>query len=181
VQKTSIGSGRVTVVAALARNAVGDDKADVPVGRLSSAAVDILLGLYTAQTRMLENGFRNDVANLAVCTLLANLIDGFVAAELGKPSLSLVQKGWHLRRRELLLARPNVESRKVGAAANRLTNDFRKSLEASAGANGLARELAAICLAVISEYHERGEPGSCFAEAEGALSQLIRAFSKGVA
>jgi len=95
VQKTSIGSGRVTVVAALARNAVGDDKADVPVGRLSSAAVDILLGLYTAQTRMLENGFRNDVAVLAVCTLLANLIDGFVAAELGKPSLSLVQKGWH--------------------------------------------------------------------------------------
>ena len=181
MQKTSIGSGRVTVVAALARNAVGDGKADVSAMMLSNAAVDILLDLYTAQTRMLEKSFRNDVAILAVCTLLANLIDGFVTAELRKPSLSLVQKGWHLRRGELLRARPNVESRKVSTAADRLTNAFRKSLEASAGANGLARELAAICLAVIIEYHERDEPGSCFAEAEGALSQLIRAFSKGVA
>lgn len=121
---------------------------------LGNAASKILEELFLKELNVRTGNRSYQASSLAVLSLCADLVDGYIAHELGKPVLSVCKKAWRKRQRDLLGSLPSSTTGTIRSTASRLKQEFRASL-ASSGAAGRLGLLADVTTSEHARFEDR--------------------------
>ena len=166
------------VVTALRKNLPVATSATKRKVDLAAGASEVLSFLFDRVTNAPTTSENTKISALAVLSLMADLFDGYLAAELGQPLSRDVRKRWRKVRRRALEVIPKQPRHHIASKSRGLKAEFLSSLKNNLGAQAIADELSAITLAIIIQYPDRSDASSGFTASENALYGLIRTITQ---